>query len=329
MGGAPPPNRKPVRRGRRRLAILYRLGSRGSRLALAQAHSIKALLEAKDPAAQVEIVVIKTSGDRGNREQVGAFVHELQLAILDERIDLALHCLKDLPTDPVAGLTLAAHLVREDPRDTLIGPAGGIKGLNEGATVGTGSVRRSSQLAAERQDLSFKPLVGNVDTRLRKLMEGEYGAIVLAAAGLKRLGLAETWSTGEYAQLTVTPLTEAEMLPAPGQAVLVLECREADTKSRALAACLEHRPTRLASNAERAFLKAFGGGCSVPVAALATASGESLELRGLVASPDGKRVIRGSKTGPAEAPEQLGETLAAELGEQGAFDIIRSLAGAR
>lgn len=303
----------------------FRLGTRGSKLALAQAHALQARLNDLDPAAQIEIVTIKTSGDQGNREQLGAFVHELQVALLDGRIDVALHCLKDLPTEGVPGLTLAAHLEREDPRDTLIGPSRGIGLLPEGAIVGTGSVRRSSQLAAIRPDLRFKPLVGNIDTRLRKLAEGEYHAIVLAIAGLKRLGLLDSWADGDYAKMAVEPLNSDVMLPAPGQAVLVLECREDDTDASSLCIPLNHAMTRSAAVSERAFLKAFGGGCSVPVAALSRVRGLQMEIEGLVASPDGSALVRGIDVGSADKPEELGATLGQRLGEQGAFQIISSL----
>lgn len=303
----------------------FRLGSRGSKLALAQAHALQARLQASNPALEIEIVTIKTSGDQGNREQLGAFVHELQVALLDRRIDIALHCLKDLPTEGVPGLHLAAHLEREDPRDTLIGPFRGIERLPEGAVVGTGSVRRSSQLAAVRPDLRFKPLVGNIDTRLRKLSEGEYQAIVLAIAGLKRLGLLDAWSSGEHAGMTVEPLDADSMLPAPGQAVLVLECRQDDSNSTEICFPLSDPGTQAASLAERAFLKAFGGGCSVPVAALATVEASRLKLTGLVASPDGKSVFRGTQVGSLQDPEALGKSLGTDLGERGAFEVIRAL----
>lgn len=308
---------------------MVRLGTRGSKLALAQAHALRAKLLASDPSSQIEIITIKTSGDQGNREQLGAFVHELQVALLDGRIDVALHCLKDLPTETVPGLILAAHLQREDPRDTLIGPEAGLKGLPHGAIVGTGSVRRSSQISTGRPDIRFKPLVGNVDTRLRKLAEGEYQAIILAMAGLKRLGLMDSWANSAHAGLSVVPLETDVMLPAPGQAVLVLECREEDSASNSLCAPLDHAETRAAATAERAFLKAFGGGCSVPVAALATVGSGEMVLEGLVASPDGRSVVRGAKAGSVQSPEALGMDLSRDLGTRGAYDILSMLAVAK
>lgn len=257
-------------------------------------------------------MTIKTSGDRGERERLGAFVREIQEALLRDEIDVALHCLKDLPTQAVPGLALSAYLPREAPNDALITRGEVLADLPAGAIVGTGSVRRTSQLAARRPDLVFRPLMGNVDTRMRKLMAGEYDAIVLAIAGLRRLGVMETWQESEYASLTVHVLTPEEMLPAPGQAVLVLETRANDDDAIAAVLPLHDAPTQLASEAEREFLRAFGGGCSVPVAALAIDG----TLTGLVASPDGKTVLRGTGTN--------GAALAEELGARGAFDLFQA-----
>ncbi len=278
---------------------------------MAQATAMEASLVAL--GHEVEIVPIRTSGDRGDREVLGAFVKEIQLALLANEIDVALHCLKDLPTAPVPGLTLTAYLKREDPRDTLISRGPALMDLPQGAVVGTGSVRRTSQLAALRPDLVFRPLMGNVDTRMRKLMAGEYDAIVLAIAGLKRLGVLDAWTASEYGSLVVHTLEPEQMLPAPGQAVLVLETRAADPAAEAVRP-LHHAPTQAAADAERTFLHAFGGGCSVPVAALGKDGG----LTGLVATPDGRTILRGT------APD--GSALAQQLGAQGAFDIVRSVA---
>ena len=282
---------------------------------MAQAHALSATLT--DAGHEVEIVTVRTSGDRGHREVLGAFVKEIQEALLRDEVDVALHCLKDLPTRPVEGLTLAVYLEREDPRDTLISRGPKLTELPPGATVGTGSVRRTSQLAAARSDLRFLPLMGNVDTRMRKLMAGEYDAIVLAIAGLKRLGVLDGWKGSEYGSLAVHPLEPATMLPAPGQAVLVLETRDDDSAMIEALEPLHHAPTRWAADAERTFLHAFGGGCSVPVAALA-ADGV---LKGLVASPDGTQVLRGEGTD--------GDLLAQELGTKGAFEIVDRVLQAR
>lgn len=275
------------------------------------------------PGLEVEIVTIKTSGDQGIRDRLGAFVREIQEQVLAGGVDVALHCLKDLPTEPIPGLSFAAYMEREDARDTLISRGASLAELSMRAIVGTGSVRRTSQLAAARRDLSFRPLVGNVDTRLRKLMEGEYDAIVLAIAGLKRLGLAigADGQLAAYPGLTVRPLPYSSMLPAPGQAVLVLETRSGE---EGLASALDHLPTRQCSLAERAFLRRFGGGCSVPVAAFASIESDELTLTGLVASPDGRQVLTASRVGSPLSSVELGISLAEELGERGAFEIVQA-----
>lgn len=296
-----------------------RLGTRGSKLALAQATKVKATLEHMHEGLEIEIVPITTSGDKGNREVLGSFVREIQHALLDNRVDFALHCLKDLPTEPVSGLYLAAHLEREDPRDALIGTVSTIAELEHSSHVGTGSVRRTSQIASLRSDLRFSPLVGNIDTRLRKLSEGQYDAIILAIAGLRRLGLLASWRE-DHPGLTVTPLEFDEMLPAPGQAVLVLETRVGDEFARSTVGVLNHATTRTCAMAERAFLAAFGGGCSVPVASFATIHHGAIHLSGLVASPDGAKVLRGTAT--ADEPSDAARILFEELREQGALDLF-------
>lgn len=304
-----------------------RLGTRGSRLALAQANNMKFVLETRHPGLDVEIVPITTSGDKGNREVLGSFVREIQHALLENRIDAALHCLKDLPTEPVPGLTLAAHLEREDPRDALIGRVDSLSSLPQGSHLGTGSVRRTSQIGSIRPDITFSPLVGNIDTRLRKLAEGQYDAIILAIAGLKRLGLLETWAE-DHPGLIVTPLEFDQMLPAPGQAVLVLEIREDDPFARETVGVLDNESARLCSSAERAFLGRFGGGCSVPVAAFGTSHKGAIHLSGLVASPDGRKILRGTATGetPGEAARVLFEELR-DLGALALFDRPEAVSG--
>lgn len=266
----------------------------------------------------MEIVPIRTSGDRGNREVLGSFVKEIQESLLAGEVDVALHCLKDLPTRPIDGLVFAANLKREDPTDALICRDSNWKELPHGAIVGTGSVRRTSQLAAHRPDLKFKPLVGNIDTRMRKLQEGVYDAIVLATAGLQRFGVLDNWAESEYSALSIEAL---DILPAAGQAILILEVRT-DSKVRGLIESLNDVETECSGIAERAFLSSFGSGCSMPVAAHAIVKGESLVLNGLVASVDGRKVVRGTLQGPIGAPRQLGEGLARKLCEQGARDLI-------
>lgn len=279
-----------------------RLGTRGSKLALAQVEIVRQLL----PEWEIEPVVIRTSGDKGDRDVRGAFVRELQQAVLDGEVDAALHCLKDLPTDPVPGLILAAYLEREDPRDVLISRGPDLPYLPPEAIVGTGSIRRTSQIAAFRSDLQYRRLVGNVDTRLRKLLEGEYDAIILAIAGLKRLGALDEWSAGPYAELALWSLDD--MVPCPGQAVLVFETRPEDA---AVFRGLNHLKTEQAVRAERAFLSAFGGGCSLPIGALGSHVEGQLHLDGWVSLPDGSRYERPIATGPADDPEALGRATAA------------------
>lgn len=279
-----------------------RVGTRGSALALAQTEQVLRRLRALDPSLSVETVIVRTSGDRGHREVRGAFVKELQQALLAGAVDLAVHSLKDLPTDPVPGLRLAAVLERADPREALVARAGWTWAtLPPGARVGTGSPRRTAQLRRMRPDLVYLPLVGNVDTRLRRLAEGHYEAIVLAMAGLIRLGKAD-------AATEIFPT--AQVLPAPGQGAIALEVRAGDGRAEALVAALNHLPTWWAVTAERAFLRAMGGGCRVPIAAYAEVHGGRLMLEGLVIAPDGSWAVRERIEGAAEEAEALGVALA-------------------
>ncbi|HEY3781483.1 MAG TPA: hydroxymethylbilane synthase [Fimbriimonadaceae bacterium] len=297
-----------------------RLGTRGSKLALIQATNAKRLLEASNENLEVEIITIKTSGDRGDRNVLGAFVRDIEQELLDGSIDLALHCLKDLPTLTIDGLSFAAYLEREDPRDAILTLVEDWNNLPGGAVIGTGSVRRSAQLKASRPDLQYKPLVGNADTRLRKLHEGEYDAIVLAMAGLNRMGV-ENLPLGTI----VTHLPLDAMLPAPGQAVLVLQCRAEDFFASAVAGKLDHDPTRNSASAERAFMRCFGSGCSVPVAAYCLEIDGHYDLRGLVSSPDGTRSIRGHTGGhdPLLMGKQLGEQLLSQGAGELMADVVR------
>jgi len=302
------------------LAGALKLGTRGSKLALVQAETVQRRFQ--QAGIDVEIVPIKTSGDKGDRDQLGAFVREIQRQTLSGNVDLGLHCLKDIPTANLEGLRFSAFLERENPLDCLISRDGALDALRPGAVVGTGSLRRTSQIAALRPDLQFKPLVGNVDTRLQKLRNGEYDAIVLAIAGLDRLGLTSNWP---YPDIQVQVIDVEMLMPAPGQAVLVLETREGETHGE----FLHHGPTKACSIAERAFLKRFGGGCSVPVGAYATTRDNRLILRGLVASADGKEIHKGQVEGPAQEAEELGKRLAGQVGGQGGFRIVDEIMGAR
>jgi len=225
--------------------------------------------------------------------------------LLAGRIHLAVHSLKDLPTDSAPGLTIAAVTEREDVRDVLVSWRNqGLDDLPAGSRVGTSSPRRMAQLLARRPDLNVAGIRGNVDTRLRKALSGEYDAVVLAAAGLRRLGLAD--QVTQYLTLEV-------MLPAVGQGALAIEARSDDTETLALVAGLQHQPTRLATDAERSFLRALGGGCRMPIAAYAEVRGAGLSLRGLVASADGRSVRRGELAGRADQAAEIGRELARRL----------------
>ena len=301
------------------------IGSRGSKLALWQAEWVRAQLAALHPGADVRIEIIKTSGDALRDVPLaviggkGVFTKELEEALIDGRIDVAVHSLKDLPTLVPEGLSLTAVTEREDARDALVLREGhsnenlSIRGLPEGALVGTSSPRRLAQLKHLRPDLNVKDLRGNVDTRLRKLDAGEYEAVILASAGLRRLGLAHRIST---------PVATEEMLPAVGQGALGIETRAGDDETNRLVARLEHRPTRLACTAERALLRALGGGCQLPIAAHASTNGSGLLLQALVADPSGDPIIRDALEGEASEAEQIGGKLAALLIERGADSLL-------
>ncbi|HLL14333.1 MAG TPA: hydroxymethylbilane synthase [Pyrinomonadaceae bacterium] len=304
------------------------IGSRGSKLALWQSEWVRARLAELRPEAEIRIEVIKTSGDVmldvplaviGGK---GVFTKELEEALLAEEIDLAVHSLKDLPTTLPDNLAITAITEREDARDALIlreGVAAGehsLHGLPQGAVVGTSSLRRQAQLKHLRPDVSIKDLRGNVDTRLRKLDEGGYDAIILASAGLRRLG---------FERRINASITHAEMLPAVGQGALGIETRANDARTAALVSLLEHAPTRAACTAERALLFALGGGCQVPIAAHAVVEGDTLRLDALVAALDGGRVIRDRVEDDSRHAARAGEALAARLREQGAGELLEGL----
>jgi hydroxymethylbilane synthase len=300
---------------------VLRIGTRRSRLALAQASLVADVLRAH---VDVELVGVTTQGDRSARSGTplqdaggtGVFVAELRSRLLVGEVDLAVHSLKDLPTAAAPGLAVAAIPVREDPRDALVARDGlRLAELPAGARVGTGSPRRAAQLAAYRPDLDVAPLRGNVDTRLRKVSDGEFDAIVVAAAGLARLG-----RLGEASELLDTEV----MLPAPGQGALAVECREADLAGplRELADRLDDATTRASVAAERTLLADLEAGCTAPVGALAALRAGRLELVAAVVSLDGSTVLRRSASGSAEAPENLGRMLAADLLAAGAGAVI-------
>ena len=297
------------------------LGSRGSALALAQARWVQARLGEKEPGARPEIRIIRTEGDRSRSvplasgTTVGIFVREIEEELLSGRIDLAVHSLKDLPTAQPDGLEVAAIPVREDPRDVLVLREGkGLDDLPRGAVVGTGSPRRIGQIRAVRPDLRFEAIRGNVDTRIRKLREGQVAALVLAAAGLNRLGITD---------ITFHPFPLEMVLPAPGQGALGIEIRAGDgALAHLLRRVLDHPQSSAAARAERAFLKALGGGCQMPVGALGTVEGEDLRLQGAVAAVDGSAVLRDEERGPVSSPESVGERLGGRMLQGGAADLM-------
>lgn len=263
-----------------------------------------------------EIVKVVTSGDKGQREILGAFVGELEQAVQDGSVDCGLHCLKDMPTGERAGLEIAAYLPREDARDALLTEFASIHELPVNSVIGTGSLRRSAQIRKIRPDLQFKPLVGNVDTRLRKLKEGEYQAIVLAMAGLKRLDL-----TAESLEVNVIPFELNEVVPAAGQAVLVLQVRANDALTEPLRA-FNDQTVQAASLAERTFLGQFGTGCSLPIGAHAEASGSQVVFQGRVLSPDGTTCLDGEEVSTPHLAAEAGMRLATQFKERGAMEIL-------
>jgi len=286
-----------------------RVCTRGSKLARAQTELVAGLLRAAHPGLEVETVVISTAGDKdqvsslSSGEGVGWFTSALQEALLRGDADFAVHSYKDLPTKQPEGLVVAAVPAREDPRDALVSRGDvALADLRERAVVGTSSARREAQLRVVRPDVHIRPIRGNVDTRLAKLDAGDYDAIVLAFAGLKRLGLA---GRASYV------LSFDEMLPAPAQGALALECRAPDSATRALLAAVDDPESRTAVEAERAFLAALEAGCSVPAAAWARLEGGSLRIDGFMASDAGP--VRDSVSGEARDAASLGRTLAALL----------------
>lgn len=298
-----------------------RVGTRGSPLALRQAGLVAERLRGLAPERPIEIVPIKTAGDRlaqtalGDFGGKGLFVKELEDALLGGRVDLAVHSLKDMPVELPPGLCLAAFPPREDPRDVLVSrTGGGIADLPRGATVGTGSLRRRVLLLALRPDLHVEAIRGNVDTRLRKLSTGAWDAVLVAAAGLARLGVVP-----EHAH----PLPPDEFVPAVGQGILALEARVGARSLLALLSALDHADTRCQAEAERAFLRGLGASCYTPVAAHARVQQGVLSLDGLVASLDGRQVLRGQTTGAPGSAELLGQKLADDLLARGARDVLR------
>ena len=294
------------------------IATRLSPLARKQAQAVKEALARAWPGIAFEMIPISTEGDRTLDRPLpeiggkGLFTQELEAALRSGQADLAVHSLKDLPIQDPPGLRLGAILRREDPRDVIVSSSGGgLETMVEGSVVGTSSLRRRSQLLSTRPDLRVRSIRGNVGTRIEKVRKGEYDATVLAAAGLLRLGLER--------EIAVW-LSLEEMLPAPGQGAIAVQCRADDQVSLELLAPLDDGPTRAEVQAEREFLAALGGGCAAPVAANAQYADRSLILRGVVASPDGQNIIRVERSG-SEAVE-LGQSLALEALALGAQEII-------
>lgn len=299
------------------------IGSRGSQLALRQSRLVEEKLTQLFPNLTLSIEIIKTSGDVKTEPLSviggkGVFTKELEDALIDGRIDIAVHSLKDLPTIVPDGLVIAAIGEREDPRDALVLKSthngSSVDDLRSGAVVGTSSQRRLAQLKYLRRDVAVKDLRGNVDSRIRKLDEGQYDALILAAAGLRRLELLSRISG-------LIPL--AQMLPAVGQGALGIETRADDVATIEIVSRLDHQPTRNACIAERAFLRGLGGGCQLPIAGYAAVSDGQISLEGLVADREGEEIVRGKLTRPVRDAERLGAELATQLIAQGADKLLR------
>lgn len=295
------------------------IGTRGSKLALVQAESVLAELKRATPGLEATIVKIATRGDREGDTALdkfaeqGVFVKELEKALIDGKIDMAVHSLKDLPTEIPDGLSLAAATARLDPRDVLVSRAGKLAQLAAGSKIGTGSPRRAVQLQAYRSDFEICEMRGNIDTRMRKVAEGEVDGIVVAAAALVRLG----WED------RITEYLPAEhFVPAVGQGTLGIEIRSGDKETAALVARVNHEATWQSVVAERTFLQALGGGCRAPIAALGVVSGDVLKLDGMVASAGGNHILHCSQQGDALAPEKVGAHLAQKMVQMGALDYI-------
>ena len=299
------------------------IGTRGSQLALWQANWTRRAVMEKFPGTAVALLIIKTRGDKildvplakvGGK---GLFVKGIEDAMLDGRIDMAVHSMKDMPARIPQGLCIGAVPERETPQDALVSRDGlTLDRLPRGARVGTSSLRRGAQLKSLRPDIEIVPLRGNLDTRLKKLDTQDLDAVILAAAGLKRMGLTD--------RITET-IDDTVMLPAVGQGALCIECRENDPGIAPVMAALDHPATRTVVLGERAFLNRLEGGCQVPIAAHGKLSGDTLTLRGLVASLDGAAVIRASLSGPARDAERIGVSLAERLIAGGAGPILESL----
>jgi hydroxymethylbilane synthase len=300
-----------------------RIGTRGSELALWQAHHVKAMLETRFPEQSIEVVIIKTTGDKildvplAKIGDKGLFIKELENALLNEHIDLAVHSFKDVPTNIPDGLAITAVLERVDPRDVFISHS---KKINQAfltlpahAMIATGSLRRKCQLLNARSDLQIVDIRGNLNTRLRKLDESAWDGMILAKAGVTRLG----WTQ------RITEIIPLEiMLPAVGQGALALEARNDDKQIKELLLAFHHLPSALAVNAERSLLRRLEGGCQIPIGAYAAVEGAELRLDAVIGSLDGKRIVKGRRNGAHANGERIGIDLAEELLKRGGKEIL-------
>lgn len=298
------------------------VGSRGSRLALIQTESVIAKIREANPYLEVSLRKIVTTGDRDRHTQldrigVAVFVKELEQALLDGRIDLAVHSLKDVPTEVPPGLHLLAVTERLDPRDGLVAKSK-LSDLAPGSRIGTGSLRRAVQLTRFRPDLEVCSIRGNVDTRLRRVSTGEVDGVVVAAAAMLRLG---------WQDRIVDYLPLEHFLPAVGQGALAIEARVDGKELADLISPLNHIPAWQSVTAERAFLHAVGGGCRAPIAALGTVNSSTLKLEGMIASPDKRRMLRASEEGSAMSPKEVGTRLAKKMLAMGASGFIAEVRG--
>ncbi len=301
----------------------FRIGTRGSGLALWQANHIQSLLNEKFPDITTEIKIIKTTGDLDLASPLseiggkGVFVKEIEEALLSDAIDIAVHSMKDMPSILPDGLCLGAVVERHDPRDILVSKDNrGLSSLAPGARIGTGSLRRGAQLLHHYPGLKIVSIRGNVDTRIKKVGTEGLDGVVLAKAGVERMGLGEHISE-------IIPVDK--IVPAPGQGIVALERRESDVETDRLIGAINHQDSWVAAVAERAFLRHLAGDCNVPVGCHALPNGNSVDMVGLIASPDGREMIKHQKQGLSDNAEQIGKDLAASILDAGGADILASL----
>lgn len=305
-----------------RVSRKIRIGTRGSALALWQTNHVAKILEDRF-GYETEIVKIKTTGDKildsplAKIGSKGLFVKEIEVALLEKRVDIAVHSAKDVPTEQPEGLIIAAFLEREDPRDALISKDGiSLEELPPGTVIGTSSLRRRAQLLNFRPDLKLVDVRGNVDTRLRKMSQGQFDAIILAKAGLKRMG-----HENDITQVIDTSI----MLPAVGQGSIAVECREDDEEMLSVLKEISHYETQVSVVAERALLRFLEGGCQVPIGAFGRVQNGKLVLDGMIASLDGKTLIRGRREGNLEKAEEIGRELGSWLFDNGGKEILEEI----